>query len=988
MPSYTAIENGTYTLTVTDANGCEGTSDPFVLRLTPEPNFQIESANAEQTNIVALNYNPEDSYQWILPPNADVSQQDNTFTITWNNKYNSGLPVSCKIVNVCNVTTVVPVVPECTDEFVYQNDTSNEDIIFSNIITRSNMVFNGLLTIKTDFTYQDCGIVNFAPGAKVIVKKGATLTIDNCTFTSSNTCCKMWKGIELEPGAKIIVKNNSVISQAEYGIIVNNGSVYDITDSYFRNNYISLQVGTGVNTTNTGSKIFNTDFYSDAHDCGGTTYPNFLPKYEGQTTNPDALPLAGIKADKVSFMKFGSSTPVTGGDVRFNNLMNGIISTNSVVYIQNSSFKNMPNGFGIYSDGGIISLTGLGGDYSASENTFENCGYGVYAKGCDLTVSSVRSSDDVGTAVFYSESGMVHIHNNALGARHYGIRGYNNPNGNAVIEKNTIFMSSNPVVSACIRLDEFGLDNPTTIDYNDLYLNHGRYGILFYGVHNALVKENYILMNHQYNIAGIRMHNSQKNTIQCNTIHALNRYNSNQSGMSLSLSPENTISCNWTSNQFEGMGISGPCSPLEIKGNVFNDHAFGLNLTFNGMMGVQENNGNQWNGNYTYYGAYLSGINSASAKANQVLFFDPSGSNTMPTTTNDVMQLDWFLDNGNPDEFACDFYDCQPFIPIGENDRIEDEIVAENDSIGTEFVDPSNYFADRFLFDRLTENPDLMTGNSILQAFYNQKLYGSIGQFNEMNQEIEDAVSWETVYHIVYATNESMLRTAADSLNIMDSLVAYGYTGPSTYEGLNETIANLNASNELLKETIEQIKNFRIENAIDENAQIQFSDQYEENEAMVNNVYLETVASGRYELSAEQIYDLQQIVIQCPYTGGPSVYKARSLYLLSDETADWDDDAICISNGVQPRKALPESQFALFPNPTTGKLTLKYRLGEEEKGLLNVYNTLGVLVFSAPLNNEEKQIDMDLTMLKPAMYHYKIMVNDIQFKQGMVALIR
>ena len=100
-------------------------------------------------------------------------------------------------------------------------------------------------------------------------------------------------------------------------------------------------------------------------------------------------------------------------------------------------------------------------------------------------------------------------------------------------------------------------------------------------------------------------------------------------------------------------------------------------------MGVQTNHGNQWNGNYTYYGAYLSGINSASAQANQVLFYDPNSNGTMPTTTNDIMNLDWFLENGNPDEFDCAAYDCQPFIPLEANDRIEDEIIAEEDEIGT-----------------------------------------------------------------------------------------------------------------------------------------------------------------------------------------------------------------------------------------------------------------------------------------------------------------
>jgi hypothetical protein len=991
------LPSALYTVLVTDANGCTSTSSASVSNFPtglPLPIITGTSSASPGTHTYSLsNYNAtyDNYYSWVAianTGNAVISYPNSnkqTANIQWPS---SGGRIEVKFGVVgCQQTVVYYVQPYCTNSYTYFDGSNQLNIISGNTITRANMTINGIFNVTNDFAFKDCGLVSFASGAKIIVASGKTLTIDNCTF-GPGTCCKMWKGIELESGAKVIVKNGSTITQAEYGIVVNAGSFYEITDSHFQNNYISLQVGTGGSTSTTGSKIENTDFYSTPFTCGGTMYSNFVPKYEGQITNPGTLPLAGIKADNVTYMKFGSSTPVSGGDLRFNNLNNGVISNNSNLYIQNSRFTNMLPGCGIFAQGGIINLIGLGGDYATSTNTFENCQWGVNASNCDLTVYSVRSHTDVNTAVYFTDCGMVYINNNALGAKYYGVRGYNNPNSNIVIEKNSIHMSTNPVTSACIRIDEFGLDNPVTIDHNDLYLNHSRYGIVTYGMNNALVKENYIQMNNVSNIAGIRSYYSLKNTFQCNTIFALNRYNSYQSGIALSLSPENTINCNWMSNQFEGLGIRGACSPLEIKGNVFNDHAFGLNLTFNGLMGVQTNHGNQWNGNYTYYGAYLSGINSASAQANQVLFYDPNGNGTMPTTTNDIMNLDWFLDNGNPDEFDCYAYDCQPFIPLEANDRIEDEIIAEEDEIGTEYVEPSNYFADRFLFDRLTEDPDLMTNNNILQAFYNQKLYGSIGQFNEMNQEIEEAVKWETVYHIVYATNESMIRTAVDSLNILDSLYEYGYSGPSNHDDLNQTITTLSESNELLRETIEQIKNFRIENAIDDNELIQYGDQYEENESIINNVYLETVASGNYELDADQISQVLTVAIQCPFTGGPSVYRARSLYFLADPEADWDDDAICISNGVQPRMAKVDTRYSLFPNPTTGKVSLKYHIESDEKAMLNVYTTLGVLISSTVLDTDNHQVEVDLSSFKPALYHYKIIVNDQQKRQGMISIIR
>ncbi len=992
------LSSGSYTVTVTDANGCTSTASATVSNFPsglPSPIIAGTSSASPGSHVYTLsNYNStyDNYYSWNAIANsgsATISYPNNnkqSATIQWPSS--GGRIVVSFGVQGCLQTTTYYVQPYCQSTFTYLDGSNQSAITSANVITRSNMTFNGVLNITSDFTFLNCGVVSFAPGAKILVQAGYSLTIDNCDFTASNSCCKMWKGIELQPGARIVVRNNTYISQAEYAIIANNGSVYKIKDSHFRNNYISLQVGTGASTTNTNSNLFNTDFYSDPHSCGGTTYNNFLPKYDGQTLNPGSLPLAGIKADNVTFMKFGASTPVAGGDVRFNNLSNGVISNNSNVYIQNSTFKNIPGGAGVLANGGLLSLHGMGGDYVNSENTFENCHWGVNARSCELAVHSSKSSDDLSTAVYYSDCGTVNITDNAFSASYYGIHGYHNPNSTVAIEKNKIHMSGTPIGSACIRLDEFGLDPVVRVADNDLYLNSSRYGILIYSVHNAMISENYIQMNNAYNISGIRSYYSSGNTIQCNTVNAMQRYPSGQSGISMSLSPENKVACNWMNNQHEGIRISGACSPMDLQGNVFNDHNFGLSLTYNGLMGVQENKGNLWNGTYTSYGAYLSGLNSNSAMANQVLFYDPSSTGTPPTTNNDILNYGWFQDNGNSEEFSCVAYDCQPFVPVGDDPRVEDEIIAEEDDIGTEYVEPSNYFADRFLFERLMADPSLMQNNPILQAFYDQKIYGTIGRFTEMGLAIEDAVKWETVYETVYSLNESMIKAAADSLSIIDSLLERGYTGQTNAESLNQTIKDLMASNDVIRETIAQMKEFRIANSLDDNSEIPVSDLYDENESTVNQIYLETVASGHYELSGSQILQLFAVAEQCPFSGGPSVYKARSLYNLTDPTADWDDDAICILNGIQPRKRKLEIQYTIFPNPTTGIVSMKYSLSDGEKGLLNIYNVLGVLLSSSVLNSEGKQIDVDLSEYAPALYNYKIMVDDEQLREGMISIIR
>ena len=960
----------------------------------PKPQLTGSQSSCNITQYEIVNYDPqyENLYHWeaiTTSGNAefDFGLNNSSAEITWPN---SGGTLTITMGDkVCNNSSSIIIEPCCVSTNTYYDGMNQFDITPNPSTSLNDITINGKFYITNDFAFENCGQVSFASGSKILVKAGKTLTIDNCTF-SPGTCCKMWKGIELEPGAKIIMKNGSVIAQAEYGIMVNDGCLFDISSSYFRNNYVSIKIGTGSSTTISGSKIVSTEFSADPYTCGGSTYSYFVPGYNGQQISPGTYPLAGIMADNVTYLKIGGNTLVPGGDVRFRNLINGVVFNNSNFIVQNSTFKNMVGGCGISANGGSINLVGMGWDYATSENTFENCDYAIKALSCDLQVSSVKTSPDVNRGIYFQDCRNVNISECSISARIYGIHAYHNPDAEVSISKNNIHMSGVPMGYACIRLDEFSHGHPLSIDNNDLYLNFSRFGILTYSMHNALIKENYIQMNNNYNVAGICSYYSQGNTYQCNTVEALQHFNTNQSGIMLSLSPENWVTCNWVDNQYNGIRINGACYPIALEGNIFNDHNFGLALTYNAVIGVQENKGNTWNGTYTSYGAYLSGVNSSSAMANQFLFYDPSGNNTPATTNNDIMNFGWFEGNQNEDEFNCSNFNCQPFIPVGDDPRFEDEIIAIDDEIGTEYVDPSNYFADRYLFERLLENPELMTGNSILEAFYNQKVYGTIGQFSELNQEIEEAVKWETVYEMAYSTNENMIRMALDSLDMLDSLLENGYTGGTNYDALNLQIENLMASNSAIMASIEQIKTYRVENSIDDNSTIPVSELYEENEAIVNDIYLSTIASGEWNLTSSQMASLLTIAEQCPFNGGPSVYMARSIYHLVDPSADWDDDAVCVYQGVLPRIRNPYSDRlqTLYPNPTTGIVTVNYVLQKGENGLVEIYSAYGQKVLSKSLDSNNAQADLDLTSFTPALYHYRIIVNDVVQEKGTISVVR
>ena len=128
----------------------------------------------------------------------------------------------------------------------------------------------------------------------------------------------------------------------------------------------------------------------------------------------------------------------------------------------------------------------------------------------------------------------------------------------------------------------------------------------------------------------------------------------------------------------------------------------------------------------------------------------------------------------------------------------------------------------------------------------------------------------------------------------------------------------LSQSNEVIYTTIQQITEYRINNALYGNSNLPSTEAYEHNQSVINEIYLSTVAQGVMTFDNSQLNDIIDIMEQCPYTGGPAVYTARSLYSMVDNTINWNDEAICATSGVLPRHRKPETGFAVYPNPSTG----------------------------------------------------------------------
>ncbi len=171
-----------------------------------------------------------------------------------------------------------------------------------------------------------------------------------------------------------------------------------------------------------------------------------------------------------------------------------------------------------------------------------------------------------------------------------------------------------------------------------------------------------------------------------------------------------------------------------------------------------------------------------------------------------------------------------------------------------------------------------------------------------------------------------------------------------------------------------------------ENAQINSQEIYEQNEKSVNEFYLNVIVKKQFHLIPSYASQIISIAQQCPLSGGPAVYKARSLARLIDSSLRYEDELNCSLNGYIWKLSKPNtsSTFSLFPNPSCTFVNVSYQL--KSMGLLIVNDEIGKPVMEVPLDSNQKTIEIDISQLQNGIY-FCALINSDKTIEGVIKLV-
>ncbi|MEO8087521.1 MAG: T9SS type A sorting domain-containing protein, partial [Bacteroidota bacterium] len=806
----------------------------------------------------------------------------------------------------------------------------------------ATILINGIFTVEEDFSFLNCGNVQMGPGAYIFVQPNITLITNSSTFQA---CSNMWQQVRLNGGSQLH-SDGSTFRDAVSAISATGSNVtLDVLSSTFDQNFVDIEVQPG--------SAYNVSLQDNTFDC----------------TNTLKDPYPGVRTHMHVHIESVTDVIDIGNTIgnRFFNADYGVFAVRSNIWANNNSFTNfMPyaHADGVAAFGTDCRMFDFGTSITVL-NTFEQCVYGIQTKNsnCNLLYNTFNDIQ-VGINNVSSLGRRMNIQFNIMDEVTTGILSAGNMQSTINIDDNEI-TTRDPLLGSTSHGIYLGAIGPYQVNTYNIYSNkvfsNSSYGIQVENVGSVNVYDNTVEVWHLGNVShglqyGIRGDGCGKSLFDHNCVSRSQGNKLGTRGITLGDCFGNLVKCNTTADTYLGLQFIGACDKTLTRGNTISDHEQGFVMgdplipaitkiadQIEFLDGVWKLVGNIYptaaqyqnvSDTYTYsvplvnvplYKYYGLGVENDHPFTNGGFGF-----------SNPITPI--FL-NYIP-------YDrCRPCIIKTvdvENPRKDSEVGEAEDiaqsSVGNTEDGDLIWKAKRSLYEELKTDSGLLDSSTVVETFFDTTGMMAIGQLSEANEAIA---------------------ILADSTVQEDSL----------------------------------LRQQKISEASQKTTQIDASNSPEANEKAVNEIYINSIGQGRYEFTESEISMLLAIANQCPYTGGYAVYYSRNLVRMQNGFSTFKDDLSC--SGFSARKANPEAEstkffrkFNVFPNPTTGILTIEDYKNTDSKIDFIIENSLGAQSFFKSLIMSEGKCQTDISELSPGVYRYRVITESSVVGSGKIVVIK
>jgi hypothetical protein len=845
----------------------------------------------------------------------------------------------------------------------------------------------------------DNSTVYMGIGAQIIVNQYDTLTITEGSILLG--CTTMWRGIHLDAYGVVKILS-STVKDAEIVIYASHRSSFILDAAQFYDFVTGIYgpPNPGGGFVTTSGKVVRSRF-------AGTF--SFKPPYPGQTP-PLVLPKAGIELNHV-IMTIGSDT--SSHPNVFDKLNNGIIGHNSRLTVRNSRFNYIfdQSNLGGYNGAAIVSI-GRGSPSAslsyikpqalAQDTMIYTSQIGIYAVASTTDITSVRMVN-VGTGMYsYRGNNLLHtsINNCTIDAYKYGLFWLSNA-GSAYSHayNNKITVTGK---ATAMYLVEYSKTAPANyvIANNIINVNGADAGIVLHNVNRPVIKENNIRITPGIsagaNATGIYLGGCSNPLVSCNDV-AGNYYPGGGSnftrGIFVGESDTTQITCNTTDSTYHGVHFHGWNPATALRGTNFYRHFEGLYLDKSAIIDQQIHHGNRWHVQAPPNGYGAVNMNPTLTGQDSSRFVvETSLVNTVYWPSTPGSNAGWFQDDFgstfscgiiNPGSY-CNSYDTE----IVFNGSFDLKLAIAMDMLETvDWNEESQAKARQYLYDLLMQDTTLANSNSAFLDFiaeYEAVLHSAFEVYNDLR----NVEQYDSLFTALIAEADSLIRFYSDSLTVIFDA--------GMEEELSQTVEDFYYQINFLEQTkgnlISQRQAF-VEGELGEltHDYVISTELPNVNTQYINSVYSALLESGdNDEIIFEEHNSLLAVASQCPAAGGQSVYRARALLALINDSLEYDDYLTCLQSGIY-RESLSENEILgveIIPNPATNLITVRLLNKSRSSCNLRIINSFGAVILNIDLNCEIPEHVVNIEKLQAGVYFVHINFNESYNRTEKLIIIR
>jgi hypothetical protein len=297
-------------------------------------------------------------------------------------------------------------------------------------------------------------------------------------------------------------------------------------------------------------------------------------------------------------------------------------------------------------------------------------------------------------------------------------------------------------------------------------------------------------------------------------------------------------------------------------------------------------------------------------------------------------------------------------------------MIALDSILSVDYVEESQSIGQSILYEKLRRDSSLLIGNSVYQNFVSnepvlQNLYEAHISLQEYH-EVQDSLA------VLLLSLDSTLKILGDSLRYYTNLqFQTGQQLDTEIESIRASLLLFRTNYATLIQQMRSANNPVLARAGFYNNLVTNATELPEiNEAVLNEVEIAYETAGRASLINfyNQILPIAQ---QCPDQGGQSVFRARHFVSMINDSIEYDDAAVCLSQGILRTTNSNNTQqpcLILLPNPAISETEVVLTNYPNEFFRLRISSLDGKVMAEKQIKNGNSRSRINTSQFPPGVY--------------------